>query len=147
MSDAGPIKILLIEDDKNDAELIQLALRKANIQERVHVIRDGQEAIEFIFCKGKYADRLIIEDEPKVIFLDLKLPKIDGLEVLKCIKSDPRTKAIPTVVLTSSKEQHDKVLSYQFGSNSYIMKPGDLDEFSTAVQKLGLYWMVSNSNL
>lgn len=138
-----PVEILLVEDNPNDLELTRRALRKANLSNNIQVARDGAEALEFLFCEGAYADRKI-EDGPKVILLDLKLPKIDGLEVLKQVKTDPRTKAIPVVVLTSSKEQRDVVESYQLGVNSYIVKPVNFEGFANAVQEIGMYWLLLN---
>lgn len=143
MSDMSVVEILLVEDTPQDLELTLRALRKANVANRVQVARDGAEAIEFIFCEGPHAGRKI-EDGPKVILLDLKLPKIDGLEVLRRIKSDPRTKTIPVVVLTSSREQNDVVESYQLGVNSYIVKPVNFERFAAAVQDLGMYWLLLN---
>ena len=138
-----PIEILLVEDNPSDVQLTLRALRKANLANLIHVARDGVEALEFIFCEGPHASRKMNEP-PKVILLDLKLPKVDGLEVLKRIKGDPRTKTFPVVVLTSSKEQRDIVESYNFGVNSYIVKPVNFDQFTTAVQQLGLYWVLMN---
>jgi CheY-like chemotaxis protein len=123
--------------------LTQRALKKANLANHIHVARDGQEALEFIFCEGEYAGRKI-ENAPKVILLDLKLPKVDGKEVLERIKSDPRTKMIPVVVLTSSKEQSDVVESYNLGVNSYIVKPVNFEGFAAAVRQLGMYWLLHN---
>jgi two-component system response regulator len=143
MSDANVVEILLVEDTPGDLELALRALRKANLVNRIEVARDGVEAMEFIFCEGAHAGRKI-EDGPKVILLDLKLPKVDGLEVLRRIKSDPRTKTIPVVVLTSSKEQSDVVASYNLGVNSYIVKPVNFDQFAAAVQQFGMYWLLLN---
>lgn len=137
------VEILLVEDTPEDLELALRALRKASVVNRIEVARDGAEAIDFIFCEGAHAGRKI-EDGPKVIMLDLKLPKMDGLEVLRRIKSDPRTKSIPVVVLTSSKEQTDLVESYALGANSYIVKPVNFDRFAAAVQELGMYWVLLN---
>ena len=143
MNEHNSIDLLLVEDNPQDLELALLALREANPAGRIQVARDGAEAVEYIFCEGPYAARLIT-DTPKVIFLDLKLPKIDGLDVLKRIKSDPRTKLIPVVVLTSSKEQRDVVESYELGVNSYIVKPVNFERFSEAVKNLGVYWQNLN---
>ena len=137
------IEILLVEDNPDDLEMSLHALRKAKIANRVQVARDGQEALDFIFCEGEFADRKL-ENGPKVILLDLKLPKVDGLEVLKRIKSDPLTRKIPVVILTSSKEQNDVIESYDLGTNSYIVKPVSLDQFVAAVQNMGMYWMLLN---
>ena len=137
------VEILIVEDNEQDLALAQRALRKANVTNRIHVARDGEEALEYLFCEGPFAERKI-EDGPKVILLDLKLPKIDGLEVLQRIKGDPRTKSIPVVVLTSSKEQNDVVETYNLGVNSYIVKPVNFEQFSETVQKLGMYWLLLN---
>jgi CheY-like chemotaxis protein len=143
MNETHSVEILLVEDNPQDLELAQRALRKYNLANRILVARDGAEALDFIFCEGTHADRRI-EHTPKVILLDLKLPKVDGLEVLRRVKSDPRTRAIPVVVLTSSKEQSDVVESYHYGANSYIVKPVDFEGFAAAVQQLGLYWLLLN---
>ena len=143
MNDINEVEILLVEDNPNDEELMLRALKKHNLANRVHVARDGAEALEFIFATGAYTDRKV-ENSPKVILLDLKLPKVDGLEVLRSIKSDERTKMTPVVVLTSSKEDRDVVESYKLGVNSYIVKPVDFDKFLQAVSQLGLYWLLLN---
>jgi CheY-like chemotaxis protein len=143
MNENTEVEILIVEDTPQDLELALRALRKANLTNRIQVARDGAEALEFIFCEGAYASRKM-ENGPKVILLDLKLPKVDGLEVLQRIKSDPRTKAIPVVVLTSSKEQQDVVKSYKLGVNSYIVKPVNFEQFAKAVQELGMYWLLLN---
>jgi CheY-like chemotaxis protein len=143
MSDPTPVEILLVEDNPEDLRLSLRALKKACLSNRIQVARDGAEALEFIFCEGSHSSRKI-EDTPKVILLDLKLPKVDGLEVLQRIKGDPRTKSIPVVMLTSSKEQSDIVRSYDLGVNSYIVKPVNFDQFAKAVQELGLYWLLLN---
>ncbi|MFL7871411.1 MAG: response regulator [Anaerolineales bacterium] len=140
---ADPIEILLVEDNPNDEELTLYALKKNNINNHIQVVRDGAEALEYLFCTGAYAHRQINEP-PKVVLLDLKLPKVDGLEVLKKIKADERTRIIPVVVLTSSQEESDIVESYQLGVNSYIVKPVDFEQFIEAVRQLGLYWMLLN---
>jgi CheY-like chemotaxis protein len=143
MNDTHAIEILLVEDNPQDLELTLRALKKANLANHIHVARDGAEALEFIFCEGPHAARRI-DDIPKVILLDLKLPKVDGLEVLQRVKADPRTRNIPVTILTSSKEQSDIVESYHLGVNSYIVKPVNFESFSTAVQNLGLYWLLLN---
>ena len=143
MNETNSVEILLVEDNPQDLALAQRALRKANLGNHIQVARDGAEALEFVFCEGAHAARRI-EDTPKVILLDLKLPKVDGLEVLNRIKADPRTQAIPVVMLTSSKEQNDLVESYQLGVNSYIVKPVNFERFAEAVQQLGLYWLLLN---
>jgi two-component system response regulator len=143
MSGTGETEILLVEDTPDDVEMTLRALRKANIVNRIKVARDGAEALEFIFGGGTQADH-DVEDTPKLILLDLKLPKIDGFEVLRRIKGDLRTKKIPTVILTSSKEQQDVVETYQLGVNSYIVKPVEFESFVDAVSKLGMYWLLLN---
>ncbi|MCZ7384544.1 MAG: response regulator [Candidatus Methanoperedens sp.] len=143
MTDINEVEILLVEDNPNDAELALRALKKHNLANRIHLVKDGAEALEFIFGKGVYAGRNV-GNKPKVVFLDLKLPKVDGLEVLHKVKSDERTKMIPIVVLTSSHEERDLVESYKFGVNSYIVKPVDFDKFIQAVAQLGMYWMLLN---
>jgi two-component system response regulator len=137
------VEVLLVEDSLEDLELTQRALRNANLGNHIQVARDGAEALDFIFCEGEHAGRKI-EDTPKLILLDLKLPKVDGLEVLQRIKDDSRTRHIPVVVLTSSKEQSDLIRSYQMGVNSYIVKPVNFESFATAVQELGMYWLLLN---
>jgi two-component system response regulator len=143
MTITNEIEILLVEDNPNDVELTLRALKKNNLTNRVHVVKDGAEALEYIFANGAYAHRKI-EDHPRVILLDLKLPKVDGLEVLRKIKSDERTKVIPVVMLTSSKEERDLVESYKLGANSYITKPVDFESFVKAISELGLYWLLLN---
>ena len=143
MAATNEVEILLVEDNPNDVELTLRALKKNNLKNRVHVVKDGAEALEYIFANGAYAHRKI-EDHPRVILLDLKLPKVDGLQVLRQIKSDERTKVIQVVVLTSSKEERDLVESYKLGANSYITKPVDFDSFVKAVAELGLYWLLLN---
>jgi two-component system response regulator len=137
------IEILLIEDNPNDVELALHALKKNNLANNIHVARDGAEALDFLFGTGEYADRQI-NRPPKVILLDLKLPKVDGLEVLRRIKGDERTRMIPVVVLTSSREEQDIVESYRLGVNSFIIKPVDFEQFTEAVRQFGLYWLLLN---
>jgi two-component system response regulator len=143
MTITNEVEILLVEDNPNDVELTLRALKKRNLTNKVHVVKDGTEALEFLFGTGAYAGR-DINHYPKVILLDLKLPKVDGLEVLRRIKSDERTKVIPVVVLTSSKEERDLVESYKLGANSYITKPVDFENFVKSVSELGLYWLLLN---
>lgn len=138
-----PVEILLVEDNPQDLELALRALRKAKLSNRVQVARDGEEAIEFIFCEGPHATRNM-DDAPRLILLDLKLPKIHGLEVLRRLKTDLRTRRIPVVVLTSSKEQRDVIESYHLGVNSYIVKPVNFESFVSSVQQLGMYWLLLN---
>ena len=137
------VELLLVEDNPEDLKMTLRALKKANLANHIHIARDGAEALQFIFCEGEYSGRKI-ENAPKVILLDLKLPKVDGKEVLERIKSDSRTKMIPVVVLTSSKEQSDVVESYNLGVNSYIVKPVNFERFAAAVQELGMYWLLHN---
>jgi CheY-like chemotaxis protein len=143
MAASNGVEILIVEDTPGDLELALRALKKANLTNSIQIARDGAEALDFIFGEGEFSGRWL-ENGPKVILLDLKLPKIDGLEVLKRLKSDPRTKAIPVVVLTSSKEQSDVVESYKLGVNSYIVKPVNFERFAVAVQQLGMYWLLLN---
>ena len=135
--------ILLVEDNPNDEELTLRALKKSQILNRVIVVRDGVEALDYLFSRGAHANRPSSEI-PQVILLDLKLPKIDGLEVLRAIRADDRTKLLPVVVLTSSLEDQDLIKSYALGANSYVRKPVDFVQFVEAVKQLGLYWLVIN---
>jgi two-component system, response regulator len=137
------VEILLVEDNPNDIKLALHAFRTHNLANQVHVVRDGAEALEFIFCTGRY-DQRNFNDTPKVILLDLKLPLVDGLEVLRQVKSNPRTQIIPVVIMTASREERDVVESYQIGVNSYIVKPVDFDQFTEAVRQLGYYWLLLN---
>jgi CheY-like chemotaxis protein len=137
------VEILLIEDNMNDAELAIRALRKANINNHLIHLKNGAEALEFLFGTGKFEGR-DISNKPKVILLDLKMPKVDGLEVLAQIKANELTKPIPVVVLTSSKEHPDIKRAYSLGANSYIVKPVEFDEFTKVITELGLYWLIKN---
>jgi CheY-like chemotaxis protein len=137
------IEILLVEDNPDDLEMTLRALRKAKLANNIQVARDGAEALDFIFAQGAHLGRKV-ENGPRVILLDLKLPKIDGLEVLRRVKGDPRTKIIPVVVLTSSQEQPDVAECYKLGVNSYIVKPVNFERFAAAVSELGMYWMLLN---
>jgi CheY-like chemotaxis protein len=143
MENLNEVEILIVEDNPNDAEMALRALKKNNLTNNVLVVGDGEEALDFIFAKGKFVGREK-KTRPKIILLDLKLPKVDGLEVLKEIKSNPQTKIIPVIVLTSSKEETDIMRSYLLGVNSYIVKPVDFDKFVDAVRELGLYWLLLN---
>jgi two-component system response regulator len=135
--------ILLVEDNPNDVKLTLYAFKTANLANTVHVARDGVEALDFLFCTGPHADRNI-QERPKLVLLDLKLPRLDGHEVLKRIKNDPRTSAIPVVVLTSSSEERDVMKTYEVGANSYIIKPVDFEQFTESVRDIGKYWLVMN---
>jgi len=137
------IEILLVEDNPADLKMTLHALRGGKVANHIQVARDGAEALEFIFCEGEFATRNI-NDGPKVILLDLKLPKVGGLEVLARVKSDPRTRQIPVVIMTSSNEQSDLAKSYDLGANSYIVKPVNFESFAKAVQDLGMYWLLLN---
>jgi two-component system, response regulator len=137
------VEILLVEDNPRDVELTLHVFRRHHLTNRIHVVRDGAEALDFLFCRGAYAERNI-HQAPKVMLLDLKLPKVDGLEVLRRIKADPRTRTIPVVVLTSSREEPDIAESYHLGVNSYIVKPVDFEQFTEAVRLLGMYWLLLN---
>ena len=135
--------ILLVEDNPDDVELTLRALKKNNIANEVVVARDGEEALDYLTAHGKFTGRALT-DLPEVVLLDLKLPKVGGLEVLRAVRADPRTRLLPVVVLTSSSEEPDIVTSYQLGANSYIRKPVDFDQFVDAIRQLGLYWLVLN---
>ena len=137
------VEILLVEDNPSDIKLAMHAFQKNNLANHVKVLRDGAEALEYVFCTDRYADRKG-HGQPKVILLDLKLPLVDGLEVLRRIKSDPETKAIPVVVMTSSTEARDMVDSYQLGVNGYVQKPLDFEQFISAVRQIGLFWLLVN---
>jgi two-component system response regulator len=137
------VEILLAEDNPNDVELTLHTLQRHNLANRIHIVHDGAEALEFIFCTGAYAHR-DRSNGPKVILLDLKLHLVDGLEVLQRLKGDPSTRMIPVVMLTSSREERDIVESYRLGVNSYITKPVDFEQFTAAVRTLGMYWLLLN---
>jgi CheY-like chemotaxis protein len=136
-------QILLIEDNPKDVKLTLHSLREENLANTIQVGRDGEEALDFLFCRGEFASRSF-DHPPRLVLLDLKLPKVDGLEVVRAVKGDPRTQAIPVVVLTSSREESDLVKSYKLGVNAYIQKPVEFDAFRHAVKQLGLFWLVVN---
>jgi two-component system response regulator len=138
-------EILLVEDNPSDAELTLHALQKNNLAKRIRLARDGEEALDFLLCRGAFADRQF-DAPPNLVLLDLKLPKVDGIEVLQEIKANARTRSIPVVVLTSSKEERDLVKSYRLGVNSYIQKPVSFADFQHVVRQLGMYWLLLNSN-
>jgi two-component system, response regulator len=143
MNSIEAVDILLVEDNPQDAELTIRALKKNNLANRLFTVEDGAEALDFILCRGKYAAR-DNGHPPKVVLLDLKLPKVSGLEVLRALKQDEKTRAIPVVVVTSSREDPDIKTAYALGANSYVVKPVDFDAFAEAVSSLGLYWLLVN---
>jgi two-component system, response regulator len=142
---SNAIEILLVEDNPDDVELALYALKKNNLANFIHIARDGEEALDFLFCRGAFSGRSF-EAPPRVVLLDLKLPKVDGFEVLRLVKADPRTKPVPIVVMTSSKEQRDMVEGYKLGVNSYIQKPVDFEQFRNIIKELGFYWLVINQS-
>jgi two-component system response regulator len=146
MEDFNAVEILIVEDDPRDAELTLRALRKNNLANNVLIAEDGAEALDFFFCKGKFEMRKI-SSPPKVVLLDLKLPKVSGLEVLRAVKADKRTSHIPIVIVTSSKQEPDMKDAYDLGANSYVVKPVDFDQFLNAMSSLGLYWLLVNEPL
>jgi CheY-like chemotaxis protein len=137
------VEVLLVEDNPSDQELTLRVLRKEGLANRIQVANDGEEALDFVFCRGDHAGRTF-DEPPRLILLDLKLPRVNGLEVLREIKSDPRTTHIPVVVLTSSAEEKDLIEGYHLGVNSYIQKPVDFDRFRETIRQVGLYWLVVN---
>ena len=143
MKNFDPVEILIVEDNPTDAELMIRALKKHNLANDLFVAEDGQQALDFIYCKGEFESRHPVKPI-KVIFLDLKLPKVNGLEVLKEIKSNPETKKLPVVIITSSKEDPDIKAAYDLGANSYVVKPVDFNDFIKAMQHLGLFWLLVN---
>jgi len=145
MTNQNEVEILLVEDNPNDAEMAIRALKKNKLANNVLHVTDGAEALDFIFARGAYSGRNV-ESKPKMILLDLKLPKVDGLEVLKAVKSDPRTRIIPIIVLTSSVEEKDIIESYHLGVNSYIVKPVNFDKFVEAIKGVGYYWLLLNQS-
>jgi two-component system, response regulator len=141
--ESNSVDILLVEDNRNDAELALRALKKSGVANNIFIAYDGEEALDFIYCRNKYVSRNP-NHIPKVILLDLKLPKIDGLEVLRTLKSDEEKKIIPVIVLTSSNQEKDMIESYKLGVNSYIQKPVDFNQFINAVHQIGYYWLLLN---
>jgi two-component system, response regulator len=137
------VEILLVEDNPNDVQLTLHALKRHRLTNRIHVVRDGAEALEFLFATGAYAHRTRA-DRPRVVMLDLKLPRVDGMEVLREIRRNPGTRTLPVVILTSSSEERDIAETYDLGANSYIVKPVDFEQFTEAVRQLGLYWVLLN---
>jgi two-component system response regulator len=137
------VEVLLVEDNPDDVTLAMFAFKKNNFGNRVHVVRDGAEALEYLFATGAYANRKI-EQTPRLILLDLNLPKVGGLEVLRQIKADPRTRSTPVVMMTTSREESDLITSYSLGVNSYIVKPVDFQQFVECARTLGLYWLLLN---
>jgi two-component system response regulator len=137
------VEILLVEDSPEDAELTIRSLRRNKIANEIQVVEDGAEALDFLFCRGAYQDRTF-PDPPKLVLLDLKLPKIGGLDVLRAMRADERTKAIPVVILTSSKEERDLIDGYNLGVNAYAQKPVDFEQFSETVRQIGMFWMLIN---
>ena len=144
MLQADDVEILLVEDNAADVELTLHAFHKFKLSNKLHVVRDGAEALDFIFCRGDYVARKI-ENGPKVVLLDIKLPKVDGIEVLRQVKADERTRKIPVVMLTSSAEERDIVNGYQYGANSYIVKPVGFQQLTEAVREIGMYWLILNT--
>jgi CheY-like chemotaxis protein len=138
-----PVDILLVDDNPDDVELALYALRRNQLTNNIHVVNDGVEALDFLFCKGKYKNRDCAQN-PKLVLLDIKMPKLNGLEVLKEIRANESTSGLPIVILTTSKEERDLVESYRLGVNSYIVKPVDFKQFSDAVRQLGFYWLLLN---
>lgn len=143
MTAKDEVEILLVEDNPNDIELTLHTLRRDNLANRIHVAHDGEEALDFLFRRNQYSNRLA-NQQPRLILLDLKLPKVDGIEVLRQIRQDPHTKALPVVILTASREEQDMVNGYRLGVNSYIQKPVDFDQFRDTIKQIGLYWLVVN---
>ena len=139
------VQILLVEDSAQDADLARRALRRHNVANDVDWVRDGVEALEYLYCEGEYAGRE--SGPPKLVLLDMKMPRMDGLQVLERLKGDPRTRAIPVVMLTSSREETDLVESYKLGVNSYIVKPVDFEQFADTVSQVGMYWVLANQTV
>jgi CheY-like chemotaxis protein len=137
------VEILLVEDNPNDLEMTLRALKRSNVANNVVTVGDGEEALDFLFARGRFSGRKE-EDEPRVVFLDLKLPKVDGIEVLRIMRSDPRTRMIPVVIITSSAEERDRVATYDIGANSYVVKPIDAESFTKTMAEVGYYWLAIN---
>lgn len=139
------VEILLVEDSRADAEMTLRTLKKRGIANRIEWVRNGVEALDYLFCQGEYADRS--SGHPRIVLLDLKMPLMDGLQVLERMKSDPRTRSIPVVMMTSSREEGDLIASYRLGVNSFVVKPVDFDAFAEMVAEVGMYWMISNQTV
>ena len=137
------VEILLVEDNPNDLEMTLRALKRSNVANNVVTVGDGEEALDFLFARGRYSDRKV-GDEPQVVFLDLKLPKVDGIEVLRMMRGDERTRTIPVVIITSSAEERDRVATYDIGANSYVVKPIDAESFTKTMAEVGYYWLAIN---
>jgi two-component system response regulator len=140
---SNEVEILLVDDSPEDVELTVRALRRGKIANEIRVAEDGAEALDFLFCRGLHQDRTF-SHPPKLVLLDLKLPKVDGLEVLRAMRADERTKAIPVVILTSSKEQRDVIKGYRLGVNAFVQKPVDFEQFGEAIRQIGMFWMLIN---
>ncbi|MDO3644010.1 response regulator [Mucilaginibacter sp. L3T2-6] len=145
MMNNDKIDVLLVEDNPHDAEMTIRALAKVNLANKLHHVKDGVAALDFIFARGEYKERQI-DNKPKIVLLDIKMPKVDGIEVLKQIKADEITRTIPVVIMTSSKEEQDIITSYNLGVNSYVVKPVDFAGFAKAVSELGFYWLITNQS-
>lgn len=143
MSASGQVEILLAEDNARDAEMTRRVLRKHNLANHLVWVRDGAEALDFLFCRGAFAARAS-SSPPRLVLLDIKMPRVDGIEVLRQVKADARTRAVPVVVMTSSNEEQDVIESYRLGVNSYIVKPVEFGAFAEVVAKIGLYWVLTN---
>jgi CheY-like chemotaxis protein len=139
----GGVEVLLVEDSQDDVDLTLHTLRRENLANNIAIVHDGEEALDFVFCRGAHAQRSF-DQPPRLVLLDLKLPKVDGIQVLEQIKNDPRTKVIPVVILTSSREELDLVSGYTMGANSFIQKPVDFEQFRETIKRVGLYWLVTN---